>query len=104
MSKIQVPCLLIEVFLCFDSGALCAAPIPRVSREGGGSQTRLQRGAPQLPRRRSSLEQLTFWNQWVSKMEKAERCIKTQNTLAGIYGASFRFWSERPESTQWLLA
>lgn len=31
----------------------------------------------QLPRQCSSLLQLTFWNQWVSKMETARRCIKT---------------------------
>lgn len=28
----------------------------------------------------SSLQQLTFWNQWVSKMETPQRCIKSSAT------------------------
>lgn len=97
MSKTQVPCLLIEVFLCFDSEAQCCTD-PESQWGGGRSQIRLQRGAP------ASKALLQFGAADIlepvgQQNGESTEMYQAQNTLGVIYGSSFSSSTERPDSS-----
>lgn len=83
-SKNQLPRPLIEVFLCFDSEALCAALI---QRGAPATKALLHFGAADI------LEPVGQQNGESGEM------YQPRNTLRAIYGASFRSSNERPGSS-----